>query len=203
MKLEELNSNTKKNVDICEMDMYELMDVTIEVGRLVFNLRNCGDDIEEQRKKAYLKKVIKVYEKIVNKCFREEVLDFNKSLIMDSSKFYQLFFCINKKIYNGGYQDKSSIIGINKKELLCKLAQVGYFVEKNSTKCEKINQFLNEEKQFLTIKILYYAYINEGLNYIEEEAVAISQVFDNIKNYYTKKEDPNNLMFFQMSVNDK
>lgn len=199
IRLEELNSNTKKNVNICKVDVYELMDVTIEVGRLVFNLRNCGDDMEGQRKKIYLKKVIKVYEKIVNKCFRDEILDCEKLSIRNSSKFYQLFCCINKKIYNGGYEDKSSVIGINKKELLCKLAQVGFFVEKNSNKCEKINKLLNEENQFLIIKVLYYAYINEGLNYMEEEAVAISQVFDNISSYYKKKENPNHSMNLYMN----
>lgn len=191
-QLEEMELSKNKTVDFFEMDMYKLMDLTIEVGRLVFNSKLIKDIDEKRKSEAELKKVINAFEDVIVKYFEKDIL--NKNNIRNkSSKVYELFCCIISKIYEGGYEFRSDNNGYEKKELICNLAFVGSFVEgKNLKSSIESNEKVEMKLNLLTY--LYYSYMNNGNNFMEEEAVVISEMYEIIIRYF-KKENKDDLTF--------
>lgn len=183
-QMEEIKLSLGKENDNVEVDMYKLMDLTIEVGRLVFDLKLIKDIDEKREAEIELKEVINDFEEIIQKYFEKDIL-IKKNIINHSSKVYELFSCMIKKIYGKGYEFKEDNKGKEKKELICNLASIGTFVES-----EVLNSSIGSNKKIdlkiNLIKYLYYSYINIGNNFMEEEAVVISEIYQMIIRYYKK-----------------
>lgn len=165
----------KSNKAIKDPNMFEIMDCTVELGKLAEH----GKDSEEY-KKAY-----EQYEKMIGHRLPENVMQDQNSLVHNGSELGELFNEVSSKAKSGEYKDLKGLDGQNKKELLCRLSSVGLYIEQQKKKLENgenVKTYDNEQ-EFERIQLLYEDYISKDTKDIQF-GDKITGMFESIQKEY-------------------
>lgn len=184
-----INKWIEENPNVTDPNMYEIMDCTIELGKLSAEAK-VGDMPNKYPPEGELRDTRVAVSKMVNSRLSHETLKDNNSLVHYGSPLYDLFSEVNMRCLLGEYNNPQGIAGENKKELLCKLSGIGLFIEQQKrsiSKGEDIDKIYNNEDEFSRLKSLYEDYMSQEHPQSDRQ---IKGMFESIeKEYNLSKEE--------------
>lgn len=182
-RIEGINRWIEENPNVKDPNMYEIMDCTVELGKLA-RKANVGDMPGKYPEEGELQDTYKAYRNMVNHRISHEVLSNPDSLVNYKSELYGLFCEINMRCQMGEYIDPEGMAGQNKKELLCRLSGVGLFIEQQKhaiNNGQNIEKIYDNESEFERIKSLYQDYMSQEH---PQSSNQITSLFESIEKEY-------------------
>lgn len=181
-RIKGINKWIVENPDVKDPNMFEIMDCTVELGKLARSA-GVGDLPGKYPQEGELLELYKAHSEMVNHRLSFEEVGNPNSLVYYEKPLYELFSEILMRSKIGEYHDLEGLAGQNKKELLCRLAGVGLYIEQQKRAVkngEHIEKIYDNEAEFQRIKALYEDYMLKPQQAYEQ----IKNMFESIEKEY-------------------
>lgn len=183
-RIKGINKWIVETPEITDPNMFEIMECTVELGKIA-RAAGVGDLPGKYPQEGELLELYKVHSDMVNYRISFEEVSNPNSLVYYKKPLYELFSEILMRSKIGEYHDLEGIAGQNKKELLCRLAGVGLYIEQQKRAVkngEIIGKIYDNKDEFERIKALYEDYMSKP-----------QQAFEQVKNMFEAIEKEYNL----------
>ncbi len=172
--LKRINNWIEQNPNVTEPNMYEIMNATIELGKIARQESVAKMDGKYPSEGTDLYALYQEYEKMVEKRIPHEVLSDENSTVRYGTELGELYLQTAQICKTGDYYEDAEIGGA-KQQLMCRLAGVGLFIEQQKKAKAEIVYDNEREMQELN-----------ALMQIVEEKETHTQCYQQMKNMLSK-----------------